>query len=251
MLLTINLGNSNIAFGLFDKDKLVLEERLVTEKDKDAPYYVGKLKLLFPRNDHSLDGVIIGSVVPELDEALKEACETYFGKTPLFASVKLETGLLGLSSNCQLGADRLANMVAASYVYPGNAIVVDMGTATTYEVVSRKREYLGGAIGPGLGKSFEALISAASRLNNVKLVLPEKVVMLGTEQQLNSGFLLGFASMVSGMVQKMKEELGFGTCHIIGTGGFAEMLQSQIPEFTEMNKQLTLVGLRILFERNR
>ncbi len=250
MLLTIDIGNSNIVLGIFDGVKLIDEKRINTNKGENVEFYRKELSEVLGDKVKQIEGVIIGSVVPELDEIFKQACKNLFKNEPQFVSVELDTGLVGLSENCELGADRLCNMVAAHTLYPGNAIVVDLGTATTYEVVSTKREYVGGAIGPGVGGSFKTLLGAASRLSNVRLSKPEKAVILGTTPQLNSGFVYGYSEMVGGMIRRMKEELKWNECHVIGTGGFVDLISPHVPEFTEVNKQLTLEGLRILRERN-
>ena len=258
MLLTIDIGNSNIVLGVFDGDLpagrqgfLTYQKRIITDKSGSGEFYKNKLNEALGGKIKQIKGVIIGSVVPELDEVFKQVSKTLFNKEPLFAATTLNTGLINVSTNCELGADRLANMVAAQTIYPGNAIIVDLGTATTYEVVSEKREYLGGAIGPGIGSSLDALTSSASGLSKIKLQNPEKVVILGTSPQLYSGFVFGHAEMVSGMINRMKRELGWEKCHVIGTGGFIDMISPHVPEFTKINKQLTLEGLRLLWEKNR
>jgi type III pantothenate kinase len=250
MLLAIDIGNSNIVFGLFDKDRLVDSFRIETEKDKREEYYRQKIS---DKQVSTVDGVVIGSVVPELDNIFTSVIAELFHTKPLFISTELDTGIINLTRTpSELGADRLADAVAAIALYQGNRIIVDLGTASKFEAVSEKNEYLGGAIGPGVGSSFSSLIKAASKLSEVKLSPPKKVVGgFVTEEHLNSGFVYGFAGMVDGMIFRMKEELGWDSPAIILTGGFTDLISPHLQTKVVINKNLTLEGLRILWGRNK
>lgn len=252
MLLTIDIGNSNIVLGIFDGDQLVETQRVETNKSGDVGFYNKHLGEALGERVKQIEGVMIGSVVPELDDVLKHVSKELFKKEPLFADTSLDTGLKDLSCKpSELGADRLSDIVAATILYPGKSIVVDLGTAIKFEAISEEKEYLGGAIAPGIGISFDALITGASKLSDLKLENPTTSLGSDTSGQLNAGFVLGFASMISGMVEKMKTELLWDECHVIGTGGFIDLISPHVPEFTDINKQLTLEGLRLLWKRNR
>lgn len=250
MLLAIDIGNSNIVYGLFQKEKLLDSWRIETKKDKNEEYYRQKLQ---DKHIPSIDDIAIASVVPELDQAFKNLSTNFIKTDPLFVSTELDTGIANLTNTpSQLGADRLADIVAAIALYTGPRIVVDLGTASKFEAVSEKNEYLGGAIGPGIGTSFESLIKAASKLQDVKLSAPEKVVgSFTTEEHLNSGFVNGFAGMIDGMILRMKDELGWGNPSIILTGGFTDLISPFIKTKLIVNKDLPLEGLNILWERNK
>lgn len=251
MLLTIDIGNSNIVLGVFDGDNLLETWRIETNKSGDVGHYVTQLTDALGENLKQINSVMIGSVVPELDKTFRDISKELFNKEPIFADTTLDTGLKDLSCTpSELGADRLADIVAATILYPGKSIVIDLGTAIKFEAVSEDKEYLGGAISPGIGVSFKALIKGASKLEDFELRNPTTSLGTDTAGQLNSGFVLGFASMISGMIAKMKRELEWEECNIIGTGGFIELIAPNVPELTEVNKQLTLEGLRLLWERN-
>jgi type III pantothenate kinase len=251
MLLTIDIGNSNIVLGAFKNDKLVETQRIETNKNGNVGFFTNQLTKNLGVPPKQIQSVMIGSVVPELDEIFTKTCKALFAHKPLFADTTLDTGLKDLSCKpSELGADRLADIVAATTLYPGRSIVVDMGTAIKFEAISDEKEYLGGAISPGIGISFRALIRNASKLENLKLSNPTTSLGTDTASQLNSGFILGFSSLISGMIAKMRKELKWESCTVIGTGGFIELIAPYVPEFTKISKQLTLDGLRLLWERN-
>lgn len=252
MLLTIDIGNSNIVLGLFDGEILTDKKWIITDKGGSAEFYKSKLTEALGSSLKQVESVMIGSVVPELDDVFKRVLKDLFKKEPLFADTTLDTGLKDLSCKpSELGADRLSDIVAATILYPGRSIVVDLGTAIKFEAISEEKEYIGGAIAPGIGISFDALIKGASKLEELKLEKPSTSLGTDTPSQLNSGFVLGFASMISGMIAKMKTELLWDKCHVIGTGGFIELISPHVRELTEINKELTLQGLRLLWKRNR
>lgn len=248
MLLAIDIGNSNIVFGVFDGRDLKDTWRIDTEKDKDENFYRQKMS----GKKLSVDNVVIGSVVPELDDVFASVCETLFKARPLFASTELNTGIENLSNKkSDLGADRLADVVGAIALYPGNRIIVDLGTASKFEAVSENNEYLGGAIGPGIGTSFSSLMKAASKLSEIRLSPPKKVVGgFVTEEHVNSGFIYGFAGLVDGMIFRIQEELGWDNPSIVITGGFTDLISPYLKTKITINKNLTLIGLHILWEKN-
>jgi type III pantothenate kinase len=195
--------------------------------------------------------IIIASVVPPLDSTLRQVCETYFHLEPLFVEPGIKTGMPALVDNpTELGADRIADCIAAIERYGGPCIVVDFGTATKFEVISEKGEYLGGAIAPGLGLSAEALFSRAARLTRVDIKRPAKVIGTNTVGHLQSGVYYGYIGLVDGMLERIFAELGHKP-RVIAAGGLARMVAADSRYISEIDDLLTLDGLRILFERNR
>ena len=195
--------------------------------------------------------IIISSVVPPLDSTLRQVCETYFNVQPLFVEPGIKTGMQVLVDNpTELGADRLADCIAAVERYGGPCIVVDFGTATKFEVISERGEYLGGAIAPGLGLSAEALFSRAARLSRVDIKRPAKVIGTNTVGHLQSGLYYGYIGLVDGILERIFTELGQKP-RVIATGGLARMVAADSRYINDIDDLLTLDGLRILFERNR
>jgi type III pantothenate kinase len=195
--------------------------------------------------------IIISSVVPPVETTLRQVCETYFHLEPLFVEPGIKTGMPVLVDNpTELGADRLADSIAAFERYGGPCIVVNFGTATRFEVISARGEYLGGAIAPGLGISADALYSRAARLTRVDIKRPAKVIGTNTVAHLQSGLYFGYIGLVDGILERMIAELG-AKPKVISTGGLARMISEDSRFITEIDDMLTLDGLRILFERNR
>lgn len=248
MLLTIDIGNSNIVFGIFDGTTLKESWRIKTEKDKDAIFYRENLS----KKHGVIHQVIIGSVVPELDSTFAKLSEELCHTKPLFASTELTTGIKNLTNlKSDLGADLLSDIVATIHLYPGNSIVIDLGTASKFLAVTKDGAYKGGAIAPGIGSSFQSLLSHASKLGAIELGQPKKVVgSLTTAEHLNSGFVYGFASMIDGMIERIKQELDWDNPTIIITGGFTDLATPHLHTKVIVNKDLTLEGLQILFSTN-
>jgi type III pantothenate kinase len=195
--------------------------------------------------------IIISSVVPPVDSTLRQVCENYFHLQPLFVEPGIKTGMPVLVDNpTELGADRLVNAIAAFERYGGPCIIVDFGTATTFDVVSARGEYLGGAISPGLGISADALFSHAARLGRVDIKRPAKVIGTNTVTHLQSGLYYGYIGLVDGILARMVAELGEQP-RVIATGGLARQIAPDSRFIAEIDDMLTLDGLRILFERNR
>ncbi len=203
--------------------------------------------------------IIIASVVPPVDSTLRQVCETYFHVEPMFVEPGIKTGMTLLIDNpTELGADRLCDCIAAYERYGGPCIVVDFGTATKFEVISARGEYLGGAIAPGLGLSADALFSRAARLSRVDIKRPAKVIGTNTVAHLQSGLYFGYIGLVDGIIERIIAELGaeLGTeqgkpPRVIASGGLARMIAPDSRYIQEIDDLLTLDGLRILFERNR
>jgi type III pantothenate kinase len=198
-----------------------------------------------------VQAIIISSVVPPVEGTLRQVCENYFHVQPLFVEPGIKTGMPVLVDNpAELGADRLVNAIAAFDRYGGPCVVVDFGTATTFDVISAKGEYLGGAISPGLGISADALFSRAARLGRVDIKRPAKVIGTNTVSHLQSGIYYGYIGLVDGILERIVAELG-AQPRVIATGGLARQISEDSRFISEIDDMLTLDGLLILFERNR
>ncbi|HZN02320.1 MAG TPA: type III pantothenate kinase [Candidatus Polarisedimenticolia bacterium] len=255
MLLVMDVGNTNTVLGVYDGTTLVAHWRLTTVRDRTVDEYgiLARNLLSLARIDaKAIDGVIIASVVPPLDGVLEAMARTYFGLTPLFVEPGVKTGMPILYDNPQeVGADRIVNGVAAYERCRQAVIVVDFGTATTFDAISAKGEYLGGAIAPGLAISAEALFQRAARLPRVDVRKPPKVIGRNTTHSLQSGLFFGYLALVTGILSRMRAEMG-EPVRTIGTGGLSAALKSELSGLLdEVDPNLTLEGLRLLHDRNR
>lgn len=247
MILTINIGNTNIHLGLYRNKKLVSHRQIKTQKNLTPDDYSGILKKILPLKD--IEGVIICSVVASLTKQFQKLSQKYLKLEPIILGDDLNLGLKLDYKKKELGADRIANAVGAYYLYKKGCIIVDLGTAITFDVVSPKGIYLGGAIAPGIGISSKALFSSADLLKPVNLKEIKFAIGKNTTENLQIGILHGFASMLNGMTDKFKKKLNF-TPLIILTGGDANKI-SKVVNFPHIvNPFLTLEGLRIIYERN-
>jgi type III pantothenate kinase len=262
MLLALDVGNTNTKLGLYrldaEKAEVVAHWRLTTHHAQTVDEYGVLFVNLFERNGMTpnlVREIIIASVVPPIEATLRQLCESYFHLTPMFVEPGIKTGMPLLIDNpAELGADRLADCIAAFERYGGPCIVVNFGTATKFEVVSARGDYLGGAIAPGLGISADALFSRAARLIRVEIKRPAKVIGTNTIEHLQSGLYFGYLGLVDGILERILSE--FGTepgqqPRVIATGGLARLIASDSRYITAIDDLLTLDGLRILFERNR
>ena len=260
MLLAIDVGNTNIVLGVFDGDRLAESWRLATLRERTADEVGILVTHLFERSGidlRTVHGIILSSVVPPLTRTMEEMAERFFGQRPLTVDPGSNTGMpvLYLPAS-DVGADRVVNAVAAYEAY-GRAtrspvIVVDFGTATTFDAISAAGEYIGGVICPGIGISADALFQRAARLPRVDVRKPDAVIGQTTVTSMQSGLFFGYASMVDGIVSRMRAELEGGdraTC--LATGGMAEVLAGETTAIETVVPDLTLQGLRIIWERNQ
>ena len=252
MLLAIDAGNTNITLGLFRDEELISEWRLLTDRERSSDEYGADLDELFESagiDRRNIDGVAIASVVPQLDQALRQMCEDYLELTPLFVNYTTDTGLKILyDSPADVGVDRIVDAAAAVTKYGAPCIVVDFGTATTFNVVNARREYLGGAIAPGLMISAEALFARAAKLPRVEIKRPEKVIASSTVGAMQSGIYHGYVGLVDGVLEQMIAELGEKP-RVIATGGLASVIASASAFIEDIDPALTLEGLRLIYAR--
>jgi type III pantothenate kinase len=259
MLLAIDVGNSNIVLGVFDGERLAESWRLVTMRERTADELGILITHLFERSRIELtrvEGIILSSVVPPLTGTMEEMCERYFDKRPLTVD-PANTGMPVLyHPPTDVGADRVVNGVAAYETF-GRAtsipvIVVDFGTATTFDAISRTGEYLGGVICPGIGISADALFQRAARLPRVDVRKPPAVIGQTTVTSMQSGLFFGYVSLVDGIVTRMRAELEDGASALcVATGGMADVLAGETTAIQRVEKDLTLQGLRMIWARKR
>jgi type III pantothenate kinase len=269
MLLALDVGNTNTTLGLYRLDgeepapsapdpaqpDLAAHWRVTTHRAQTVDEYGVFFVNLFEMHGlapSQVTHIIIASVVPPVDSTLRQVCQAYFHVEPMFVEPGIKTGMPMLIDNpTELGADRLADCIAAYDRYGGPCIVVDFGTATKFEVISERGEYLGGAIAPGLGLSADALFARAAKLSRVDIKRPAKVIGTNTIAHLQSGLYYGYIGLVDGILERILSEMGTPPSVIVATGGLARMVAEDSRYVTEINDLLTLDGLRILFERNR
>jgi type III pantothenate kinase len=250
MLLTVDVGNTNIVLGLFDGEQLFESYRLRT----DARVTADELALLFRgllSRHPEPDGVAVCSTVPQVLDQLRLMFDRYFAEVPtVIVGPGVKTGVPLLVKNPnEVGPDRVVNTLAAHTLYGGPAIVVDFGTSTNFDVVSAGGEFLGGALAPGVEISVDALASRAARLFKVELVEPQSVIGKSTVEALQSGLVYGFASQVDGMVERISKELGADPV-VIATGGLSHLMVGLCDTIDEHEPDLTLIGLRLVYDKN-
>ena len=253
MLLTIDIGNTNIALGVFQGETLKATWRLATDPRRMPDEYGMALLNLLPVSGvaaSDIRAVALCSVVPPLTQVFSELCEGFFDIKPLIVGAGVRTGIKILYDNPRdVGVDRIVDAAAAFGLYGGPLIIVDFGTATVFDAVSAQAEYLGGAISPGLRVAAESLFTTTSQLRRVELVTPKSAIGKNTTHAMQAGLVLGHVDLVEGMVKRFKRELG-QDARVIATGGLAPLMASETPIFDAVNLDLTLLGLRMIYDMN-
>lgn len=254
MLLVIDIGNTNTSLGVFEGERLLAHWRLTTERARTGDEWGVLARNLFALTEldfKSIDAIAIASVVPPLNFTLKRMAEIYFHLTPLFVDHTIDTGVRILyQPAADVGADRIVDAVAAIRKYGAPCIVVDFGTATTFDAINSNREYVGGVITPGITISADALFDRAAKLPRVEIKRPHKVIGSATVEAMQSGLYHGYIGLVDGILRKMIEELGRSP-RVIATGGLAPLIARGSKYIQEVDETLTLEGLRLVYERTK
>ncbi|MDO5377342.1 MAG: type III pantothenate kinase [Clostridia bacterium] len=255
MILVMDIGNTNIKAAVFEGPRLVRRWRCATDTTMTSDQYGIIMLDLFRYHGlpmAGIEGIMVSSVVPAINYTIEHMCRDYFDKEPRVLVPGMKTGLnIRYENPRELGSDRIANAVAVSTLYGGPSIFIDFGTATTYGVVSAKNEFLGGAIGPGLRMMNAALSTGTAKLPSIELVMPERVIGRTTVSNIQSGIICGYIGSVEKIVERMKEEIGCPNMKVIATGGMAHLVRSHSDVIDEINPDLTLTGLRLIYEKNQ
>lgn len=252
MLVVIDIGNTNIVWGIYEDHRLIAHWRLATDAKKTSDEYgilFTSLLAAVGMSSHRLTGAIIASVVPSLTPTFEEMLEQYFHQRALIVTSDMDIGLtLRYANPKEIGSDRLVNASAAYHKYRRDLIIVDFGTATTFCAVTKDGQYLGGVIAPGLGISAEALFARAAKLAKVEFVRPKTVIGTDTASSIQAGLLFGYAGLVDAVVRRMEQELGHPTL-VIATGGLSAILAAETTSIQKIEPLLTLEGLELLHRR--
>jgi type III pantothenate kinase len=253
VLLAVDIGNTHVVFGLYEGSELKQTFRAATVRTRTGDEYgvlLHQMLTLRGIEASAISAAIIASVVPPLTDVMADAIRHAFAREPMVVGPGLKTGIAVRYDNpYDVGADRICNAVAAYERLHAGVIVVDFGTATIFDCISPKGEYLGGVIVPGIQVSLDALLGRAAKLSRIEIAEPPRVVGRNTTHALQSGVINGYAALVDGLVDKIKAELEF-SCEVIGTGNLAELIAKHSTALENLDPDLTLHGLRILYDRN-
>lgn len=254
MLLAIDIGNTSIAFGVFDGEELRVTSHIATSIHRLPEEYAILLLNLLHYHDveqADINQVVLCSVVPPLVSTFEELLERHMHITPLVVGAGIKTGVrIRMDNPREVGADRIVNAAAAHHLYRGPVIIADFGTATTFDTVSREGDYIGGAISPGINTAAESLFTKAAMLPRLELVAPKHAIGTNTITAMQSGIVFGYVSLVEGMVARIQKELG-EKAKVVATGGYAELIARETNVINVVNPDLTLIGLRIIHAMNQ
>ncbi len=255
MLLVIDIGNSNIVIGIFKKDKCIFSWRIQTTFEKTSDEYGLCINQLFQLNNISVNkikGIVISNVVPALTLVFEDMCKKYFNINPIIVNADLKTGIIIKYHNpMEVGADRIVNAVAVYEKYPTPAIIIDFGTATTFDYITEKGEYLGGAILPGIGISAQALFEHTAKLPKVEISKPQFIIGRNTVANIQSGIFYGTIGQIKEIIAKMKDEVNNPKkIAVIATGGYIELIKQEATPIDYFIPDLTLIGLQIIYKKN-
>ncbi|MFG6497521.1 type III pantothenate kinase [Fictibacillus sp. UD] len=254
MIFVFDVGNTNIVLGLYENDELKHHWRIHTSREKTEDEYGMLILDLFRHvNIHKeqIEGIIISSVVPPIMFALERMCVKYFNQRPLVVGPGIKTGLnIKYENPREVGADRIVNAVAAIHEYDAPLIIVDFGTATTYCYINEHKQYMGGAIAPGINISTEALYTKAAKLPRIEIAKPEGVIGKNTVNAMQAGILYGYVGQVEGIVKRMKEQTSIEP-KVIATGGLANLIAAESNVIDHVDPFLTLKGLLLIYDKNK
>ena len=254
MLLVFDIGNSNIVMGTYEGKKLLRHWRISTDRQKTGDEYGMLINSLFAYQNirmEQVEAIIISSVVPPLMVPMIKMCERYFHIHPLVVGPGIKTGFrISYENPREIGADRIVNVAGAFEQYGGPLIVIDIGTATTFDVVAPNGDFQGGVIAPGLSSSADALFQCAAKLPRIELVTPKHIISRNTVSGMQAGIIYGYVGQIDEIVRRMKKEMGYDEIRVIATGGYARMISRESKTIDKIDHFLTLTGLRVLYERN-
>ena len=249
MLLTIDIGNTDTTLGVFHEEKLMATWHMATNIDRMVDEYAALFLSLLPQKGLStsdISEVVLCSVVPPLTANFRELSQRYFHVLPLVVGAGVKTGVrIRMDNPKEVGADRIVDAAAAHHLYGGPTIIVDMGTATTFDTISKEGDYLGGAIAPGIATASESLFRRAAMLPRVELTHPERAIGTNTISAMQSGIVFGYVGMVEGIVSRIQKEMT-EEAKVIATGGYAELIAKETDVISVVNPNLTLIGLRLI-----
>ncbi len=255
MILTMDIGNSNIKTALFNGATMVKYWRISTNLTYMSDEYGIILVNLFNHagiKTSDVEGIAISSVVPTINFTIEHMCQTYFNKTPLWVAPGIKTGInIKYDNPRELGTDRIANAVGAYEIYGGPVIYIDFGTATTFGVVDEKGSFLGGCICPGLKLASEALVSGTAKLPRFELNRPQSIIGKTTVSNMQAGLIYGYIGQVNYIIKKIKQEMGNDKIHVVATGGLAVLISDESKAINTLDGLLTLKGLRLIYEKNK
>lgn len=254
MLLAVDIGNTRIMFGIWEGDALRATWQIATSVQQMPDEYAVLLLNLLKHQEipvSDIQDIALCSVVPPLVPTFEELFQKYFNMSPFVVEAGVKTGMrIKMENPKEVGADRIVDAVAAYQLYGSPVIIVDMGTATTFDTVSREGDYLGGAIAPGMAIAAEALFTRTAKLSKVQLVRPKRVIGTDTISAMQSGIVFGYVALVEGMVARIQKELGM-KARVVATGGYAHLIAKETTAIDVVDQTLTLTGLRLIYQMNR